>query len=249
MTFYAYVHARPDTTDSSGVFYVGKGVGSRYRPLPARNRHHGFVLDKHGVENILVGKFECSSEEIAFELERGLIKCLRRAGVSLTNMTDGGEGSSGYVMTQEAKDKLAIRAAEVARRPGVAESRSVATTASNNERWADPEYKARTSEAMRGKKKTLSPEALEARRINAKKASTPEANAAKAAASKVRWADPEFRERMAAKKRAAWNDTDKRAAMLAGRSEGIAKSWQDEITRNNRIRGIKKAMNTSQKDH
>lgn len=117
MSFVAYVHARPDTTDASGIFYVGKGTGKRYAQLANRNRHHQNVVNKYGVENILVGKIECSSEEIAFDLEKGLIKCLRRSGVILTNMTDGGEGSSGYVPTEETKRKTSKALVGIKRKP------------------------------------------------------------------------------------------------------------------------------------
>lgn len=104
--FYAYVHARPD----GRIFYVGKGHGARSKNLVGRNMYHRNVVDKHGAENILVGEITCSSEEIAFELERGLIKCLKRAGVKLTNMTDGGEGTSGYQHTEKAKELCRIAA-------------------------------------------------------------------------------------------------------------------------------------------
>lgn len=239
MTFYAYIHAKPEAVDASGVFYVGKGFKGRYRPLPARNRYHGFVLAKYGAENILTGKLDCSSEEISFELERGLIKCLKRAGAPLTNMTDGGEGSSGYVMTDEAKAKISAASTENGRRPEIKAARSAHSTKANNERWADPVYKARVSAAMRGKKKTNSDAALQARRENAKKASSPESNALKAAASRARWADPEFKARMAAKKKAAWQNPEQRKAMLAGRSEGIKKSWTNPEVRAKRITSIR----------
>jgi hypothetical protein len=101
--FYAYVHARPETIEASGIFYVGKGHGKRAWDMFSRNFHHTNILNKHGSENILVGKLDCSSEQIAFDLEVGLIKCLRRNGVRLANMTNGGEGTVGYVQTEEAK--------------------------------------------------------------------------------------------------------------------------------------------------
>lgn len=246
MTYYAYVHARPDTEDSSGVFYVGKGVRSRYRPLPIRNKFHGHVVKKYGADNILVGRLDCSDEATAFSLEQGLIKCLRRAGVKLTNMTDGGEGSSGAVVTAETRAKISAANKIAQNQPHLSEKRSRYARKANAERWADPEYKARAAQSMRGVKKTTTDASTQARRENAKKAQTPEAKALRAAASKARWADPEFRAKMAEKKRAAWADPEKRAAMLKGRSEGISKSWQDEATRNKRIRGIKKATNTSE---
>ena len=101
-TFYAYIHCRPD----GSPFYVGKGKGERCYDLKGRAQYHQRVINKHGVENVLVGRMDCSSESIAFDLEVGLIKCFRRMGVELTNQTAGGEGVSGYIHTQESKDKL-----------------------------------------------------------------------------------------------------------------------------------------------
>lgn len=238
MTFYAYIHVKPEAVDVSGVFYVGKGFKGRHRPLPARNRHHGFVLAKYGAENILTGKLDCSSEEISFELERGLIKCLKRAGAPLTNMTDGGEGSSGYVMTDEAKAKISAHSVVMANDPRIKAIRSAVAIRENAARWSDPEYRVRTAEAMRGKKKTPSAAATQARRENSLK-STPESNALKAAATKARWTDPEFRARMSVKRKAAWADPVKREAMLAGRSEGIKKSWTNPEVRAKRITSIR----------
>lgn len=117
MSFVAYVHARPGTKDATGIFYVGKGTGKRHAQLVNRNKYHQNVVDKYGAENILIGKIECSTEEIAFDLEKGLIKCLRRSGVKLTNMTDGGEGSAGYVPTEEAKQKTSQALAGIKRSP------------------------------------------------------------------------------------------------------------------------------------
>ena len=196
MTFYAYIHAKPDASVLSDVFYVGKGVGSRYKVLTARNRYHGFVVNKHGASNVLVGKLDCSNEETAFELERGLIKCLRRSGVNLCNMTEGGEGSSGYRMPPEVRAKVSAAAKLVAVRPGVSERRSAATKAHNAFKWADPVYAERTAKAMRGVAKTPSEAATAARRANGAKSATPEAAAKKSAAFKALWSDPAFRARM-----------------------------------------------------
>lgn len=170
MPFFAYVHAKPESKTQQGIFYVGKGKGQRHLSLNARNRHHGFVVSKHGRENILIGKIDCSSEKLAFELEKGLIKCLRRNGVDLTNMTDGGDGSSGYVASEETKRRQSASAKLLAARPEVKSARSKKSTENNLKRWADPEFKAKASAAMKGKKKTLTPTALEARRKNFAKA-------------------------------------------------------------------------------
>jgi hypothetical protein len=103
--FYAYVHAKPNTVDVGGIFYVGKGHGKRALDMRSRNLHHTNISKKYGFENILVGKLDCSSEQIAFDLEIGLIKCLRRNGVKLVNRTNGGEGTVGHIVTEEAKQR------------------------------------------------------------------------------------------------------------------------------------------------
>lgn len=103
MSFYAYIHCKPDGTP----FYVGKGNASRVRKINRpQNAHHTNILAKYGRENILVGKLECSSEEIAFDLEKGLLKRLRAMGSCLANFTDGGEGVSGLKMSEAAKQKM-----------------------------------------------------------------------------------------------------------------------------------------------
>ena len=100
--FYAYIHAKPDGTP----FYVGKGTDRRSHRFTSRNVHHTRVVNKYGEQNILIGKLDCSSEEISFNLEIGLIKCLNRMGVSLANMTAGGEGTGGLIITDEHRAKL-----------------------------------------------------------------------------------------------------------------------------------------------
>ena len=106
--YYAYVQVRPDACSVAGIFYVGKGKGARLRKTTARNPHHGNVIAKYGAGNILTGKFDCSSEELAFSLEKGLIKCLTRMGVSLTNKTEGGEGVSGLKMSDSSKQLMSL---------------------------------------------------------------------------------------------------------------------------------------------
>ena len=98
--FYAYIHAKPSAVDAAGVFYVGKGHGNRAHHFE-RNRYYNFVVAKHGQP--LVGIIPCSSEKIALDLEQGLIKCLTRMNVKLTNLTTGGEGCS---LSEETKQLI-----------------------------------------------------------------------------------------------------------------------------------------------
>ena len=92
----AYIHAKPDGTP----FYVGKGVLQRAMKVGRKNNWYKNVVSKYGKENILKTFVECSNESIAFELEVGLIKTLKRNGYTLTNMTNGGEGISGFKMPE-----------------------------------------------------------------------------------------------------------------------------------------------------
>ena len=111
MTFYAYVHARPNTVSADGIFYVGKGSGKRAHLLSDRhnrNAHHQRIVAKYGAQNVLVGVMECSTEQFAFDLEVGIIKCLTRMGVALSNQTSGGEGAAGRRHTDEERAKIAL---------------------------------------------------------------------------------------------------------------------------------------------
>lgn len=130
--FYAYIHAKPD----GAPFYVGKGHGRRLNMFHKRNPHHKNVVAKYGKRNILIGKLDCSDEGTAFELEVGLIKCAKRMGAELTNLTDGGHGVSGLIVTPEQRAKI-----------------SATLTGRKGWRWTE-EAKAKVSAANRGKKRT-----------------------------------------------------------------------------------------------
>lgn len=97
---YAYVHCKPDGTP----FYVGKGKLRRAKYVGERNPHHASIVKKYGAKNILVGMLACSTEEAAYELEKGMIKCFQRVGIKLANFTAGGEG--GLNPTETTRKKL-----------------------------------------------------------------------------------------------------------------------------------------------
>ncbi len=149
----AYVHARPGTANAFGIFYVGKGSSKRARGLSVSQRStwHGRVVQKYGASNILVGVFPCSTEAVAFDLERGLIKCLRRMGVSLVNATEGGEGASGAKRTEETRKKMSVAISKA--KKGKTPSEEVLArlrTMGVGRRFSD-ETKQKMSEAKKGK--------------------------------------------------------------------------------------------------
>lgn len=143
--FYAYMHTKPDGTP----FYIGKGNGRRVRNFSKRNQHHKNIVAKYGRQNIHIGYMECSDESTAFDLEMGLIKCVKRMGIKLTNLTDGGHGVSGLVVTPEQREKIA---AKLRGKPGTPHTEA---------------SKAKISAANKGRKRT--PEELEKLREAAKR--------------------------------------------------------------------------------
>ena len=90
------------------------------------------MIGKHGEDVIFVGRFDCSSEELALDLEKGLIKALMLAGVKLTNMTEGGEGISGYSHTEKARMLMSEQRKGRAHKPETLEKMSKAHSLKNN---------------------------------------------------------------------------------------------------------------------
>lgn len=97
--FYVYVHRR--ATDGR-VFYVGKGKGGRAWWHYDRNQRWNRTVAKYGFTAHIVMRFD--REECAFSFERALIKHYGRE--NLCNMTDGGDGVSGYVFTDDVKERM-----------------------------------------------------------------------------------------------------------------------------------------------
>lgn len=87
---------KPDLTP----FYVGKGKDGRCFDFIGRTDWHRNIVKKYGKENIIIESQSCASENEAFFRERTIIKSLRASGIKLVNLSDGGEGSSGYKFTK-----------------------------------------------------------------------------------------------------------------------------------------------------
>lgn len=105
--FYVYVIFRPNGVPC----YVGKGQGKRW--LGHRNniynKHLRRIIDKFGDYPPAILVRENISENDAFEIERALIRAIGRADKQLgplVNLTDGGEGQSGWVPSEETRKKI-----------------------------------------------------------------------------------------------------------------------------------------------
>lgn len=98
--YYVYKH-----TFSNGTVYFGKGSNDRISSNK-RNRYWKSLYKKYGEptrEYLNTGL----SEDLAFIIEAAYIDCHKQLGVSLCNISTGGEASaSGYRHTEEAKKRI-----------------------------------------------------------------------------------------------------------------------------------------------
>lgn len=108
--FYVYAWLKPCGTP----FYIGKGRGRRDKVTARNNPIFSNILNKikrSGEEPLVIRVHQDIAEDEAFELERSLIRQYGRknngTGI-LANLTDGGEGPSGAVVSEESRRKKSI---------------------------------------------------------------------------------------------------------------------------------------------
>lgn len=108
--FYVYAWRRPDTGD---IFYIGKGRGKRARSFNGRSDLFMRVVAKVrrlGLEPEITFIAKGLTESEAFSIEkRSILEYGRRdTGCGpLVNMTDGGDGASGLILTEDHKARIA----------------------------------------------------------------------------------------------------------------------------------------------
>lgn len=101
MSFYVYTHHR---LDDGSCFYVGKGTKNRAYVKSTRNQYWKNIVNKHGYFVKIV--IHNCPEKFALMLEQKLIAFYKKNNINLTNMTEGGEGVSGLVLSPETKAKI-----------------------------------------------------------------------------------------------------------------------------------------------
>jgi hypothetical protein len=232
--FYVYVYRDPRPLKKDQPVYVGKGTGDRDISHWSKGSHNKPFQDfiSHLKQRRLVAMcervFETEIEFEAFAKEIELIALYGRRNTNtgtLFNLTDGGEGVSGMIKTEEQKAvdgrfskehwqnpeyrKKVVAAQKVAQ--GTPETRAMKSE-NSTEAWANPEVRnkrqtgikrARSSEASKAKTSAQAkaqwgdPEyATKQTANNQEIANRAEVKAAKAAASKALWADPVWKAKM-----------------------------------------------------
>jgi len=102
--FYTYAHYKPLTNE---LFYIGKGKLNRHLSKNSRNKHWHHIVNKHGFVSKILAWWD--SEQEALEHEKLLIASFKDLGISLCNVTEGGDGISGFKHTQETKNAFSTK--------------------------------------------------------------------------------------------------------------------------------------------
>ncbi len=98
---YVYVHVRETT---GHVFYVGKGKKKRAWTKETRNKYWHRIVNSEGYAVYVLASN--MSDADACDLEIRLIAAYKAIGMAEANLTNGGEGSSGYVYTDDHRRNL-----------------------------------------------------------------------------------------------------------------------------------------------
>jgi DNA invertase Pin-like site-specific DNA recombinase len=99
-----YAHYKPD----GSMFYIGKGSVSRAHSASGRNVVWKRTVEKHGGFKVeILGRWK--TEQEAFDHEIFLIDTIKKMGVPLVNIAEGGLGSAGFRHTDEHKATLSAR--------------------------------------------------------------------------------------------------------------------------------------------
>ena len=158
--FYVYKHIRKD---NNTCFYVGKGKGRRiYRPK--RNKHYNRIRKRYGCYVVKIK--ENLTEKEAFALEREIIEdyvFVFGYGINikgyddydhdlphLTNMSWGGEGTSGYKFSEESKQKMS----EKRKGEKFSEEHKLNISKAKKGEKHSEEHNKKISEAKKGKKQS-----------------------------------------------------------------------------------------------
>ena len=199
--FYVYVHK----TLNNEPFYVGKGKGKRAHSKVGRGTLWKEVAQDGFTVEII---YDNLSEDIAFQREVETIALLRKEGKTLCNQTNGGEGRSGAIFTNETRQLMTQNNYIKWQNPSYREL----MINTSRKLWESAEHKKNISDKTRESWKDLEvrnrrlakqqdPKFMEERSTRHKlRAQTPENKEAISKRFKALWLDQAFQEKMAKRK-------------------------------------------------
>lgn len=194
--YYVYMHTKEDSGD---IFYIGAGKGGRAFSKQGRNNYWINIVRKHGYDVFIIKGGLSFSDSRKLEVE--LIKSVRSMGVKLSNLTDGGEGRSGVILSQEVKDKISKSNKGKNKGKKWTEDRRIKAVKSMTGRKLTEETRGKISKAQKGVKKRNPPwnKGLVMSDEQKSKLRSPKSDAHKKALSesaKKRWSDESFRSKI-----------------------------------------------------
>lgn len=112
--YYIYIYFDPSR--DMEPFYVGKGKGKRAQYHLSRTDRSPFVNRLKHMKNLgvkpIIEKFENLEDREALDLEIDLITAIGRKDLGLgplLNLTDGGDGAAGMILSHETREKISER--------------------------------------------------------------------------------------------------------------------------------------------
>ena len=210
--FYVYVYKYPRPTNQQQVVYVGKGTGDRmyahWTKRVSKNKGFGAWLAqirRLKLEPIIEKVAEFEDEADAFFEEIRLISTYGRRDLNtgtLFNLTDGGEGFCGAIRTEGWRKGISLALST----PQQKSQNSQAAA----DRWLQPEYRQKTTDAIR--KALKNPDVI-ARREAGKAAfvHTEEFRQTMSAATTKLWQNEEYSDKVKEAQRRAQGTQEARA--------------------------------------
>jgi hypothetical protein len=241
--YYVYIYKDPRPTKNQQVVYVGKGTGDRawYHWKVKASHNKGFgaflaLLRREKREPIIEIIKDNLDEAEAFYEEMMMIEVYGRRDLgtgTLFNLTDGGEGTSGAIRTEEWRNRV--------KEANSTHEKIALYSEGQKRRWANPTFREQTIAAIR--KALQDPEVI-ARREAGKAAfiHTEAFRQTMSEATSKLWQDPDYVKKVTEAQKEVQGTEEARSL----KSEASKQTWADTTVRNKRTDAIKRSRSTEQ---
>lgn len=199
--YYVYGHY---ILGSENPFYIGKGKEQRAWVTQHRNFLWKEIVAEHAYEVRIIQNN--MNEADALLLETKLIESYGRIDLDtgiLVNMTEGGNGGMGVLMTEEYRQKLSNSA---------------------RVRWQSDQYREKQSVSQ-----STSWKNKEIRNKRIARMSAPDVKIKNSQSKKDMWKNPEYRKKNLDKRKQRWNDPEYKKYHLSKLQEGYYKKLKEKL--------------------